>query len=166
MGQVSPPADSSLPTLALPRMDRSHRQQTPISPRSPSPAWTSLIASRLPSPHARPPPHGQVSPPADSSLPRMDRSHRRQTPQQKIRSLATSDFRFIEPRCAFLLLKSYSFFILSISFLNISSCIEQKIPCLVDHFRGSIFLDSCIHPIISEDTFFKSIPQPSVIFWV
>ena len=142
----------TLPALALPCMDRSHRQQTPLSPPSPSPAW--------------------------------DRSHRQQTPlsarspspawtslfasavQQKIRSLATSDFRFIEPRCAILLLKSYSFFILSISFLNISSCIEQKIPCLVDHFRGSIFLDSCIHPIISEDTFFKSIPQPAVIFWV
>ena len=125
------PADSSLPTLALPRMDRSHRQQTPLFPRPPSPAWTSLTASRLPlhraaqsvsvresvtesvyqppspawtgltasrlsSPHARLPRMGQVSPPADSplstlALPRMDRSHRPQTPQQKIRSLAASD---------------------------------------------------------------------------
>ena len=68
-GQVLPPADSHLPTPALPRMDRSHRQQTPLSPRPPSPAWTGLIASRLLSPYARPPPHGQVSPPADSSLP-------------------------------------------------------------------------------------------------
>jgi len=75
---------SPLPALALPRMDRSHRQQTPLSPRA-SPAWTGLTASRLPSPHARLPPHGQVSPPADSplptpALPRMDRSHRQQTP--------------------------------------------------------------------------------------
>ena len=135
-GQVSSPADSPLPTLALPRMDKSHRQQTPsrsipeggspharpsphgqpsspadsppraralprmgqISspadsplPRMPSPAWTGLIATRLPSPlaprppspawtrshrqqtpspHTRPPSHGQVSPPADSLSPR------------------------------------------------------------------------------------------------
>jgi len=47
-GQVSPPADSLLSTLALPRMDRSPRQQTPLFPRPPSPAWTSLTASRLP----------------------------------------------------------------------------------------------------------------------
>jgi len=48
MGQVSSLADSPLPALALPRMDRSHRQQTPLFPRPPSPAWTSLTASRLP----------------------------------------------------------------------------------------------------------------------
>ena len=132
-GQVSSPADSPLPTLALPRTDRSHHQQTPpphtrppphgtgliasslprptpalprmgqvsppadsLSPRSPSLAWTPLAASRLSSPHTRPPLHGQVSSPADSplpalALPRMDRSHRPQTPQQKIRSLAASD---------------------------------------------------------------------------
>jgi len=83
-GHTPPPHHSPLPTPALPRMDRSHRQQTPLSPRA-SPAWTGLTASRLPSPHARLPPHGQVSPPADSplptpALPRMDRSHRQQTP--------------------------------------------------------------------------------------
>jgi len=80
MGQVSPPADPPLLTLTLPRMDKSHRQQTPFSPRSPSPAWTGLPTSRLPSRHARPPPHGQASSPADSPLPRMDRSHRQQSP--------------------------------------------------------------------------------------
>ena len=104
-----PRQQTPLPTPALPRMDRSHRQQTPLSPRPPSPAWTGLIASRLLSPYARPPPHGQVSPPADSSLltlalprmgqasppadsplttlalPRMDRSHRQQTPSPHAR---------------------------------------------------------------------------------
>jgi len=86
-GQVLPPADSHLPTPALPRMDRSHRQQTPLSPRPPSPAWTGLIASRLLSPYARPPPHGTgltasrlLSP--SQALPRMDRSHRQQTPSR------------------------------------------------------------------------------------
>ena len=87
-GQTSSPADSPLHRAAQsvsvresvtesvyqplsPRppstaWDRSHRQQTLLFPRSPSPAWTGLIASRLLSPHTPPPPHGQVSPPADS----------------------------------------------------------------------------------------------------
>ena len=127
-GQVSPPADSPLlaqagliaksppnptiqPRTSHPKLSLSYlpagcfaRGDVRRTEGVPSPAWTGLPASRLPSPHprppphgtgltasrlpslhTRPPPHGQVSPPADSSLPtsalpRMDRSHRQQTP--------------------------------------------------------------------------------------
>lgn len=58
---------------------------------------------------------------------------------------------------------SYSAFFL---FLKVFSCIHQKIPCLIDHICGDIFPDSCIYSIVSEDTFFKAVSQPAMIFWV
>jgi len=125
-GQVSPPADSPLlaqagliaksppnptiqPRTSHPKLSLSYlpagcfaRGDVRRTEGVPSPAWTGLPASRLPSLHHRPPPHGTGltasrlpslhAPPS----PAWDKSHRQQTPQQKIRSLATSDFEFIE----------------------------------------------------------------------
>jgi len=92
--QVSPPADSPLHRAAQSVSVRESVTESvyqPLSPPSPFPAWTGLIATRLPSPlaprppspawtrshrqqtpspHTRPPSHGQVSPPADSLSPR------------------------------------------------------------------------------------------------
>ena len=66
------------PSLAW---DKSHCQQTPLSPRSPSSAWTGLIASRLLSPHARPPPHGTCLITSRLPSPHTDRSHRQVSPK-------------------------------------------------------------------------------------